>query len=237
MGTSSLNVKLSILLCCVGVGSAFGQATIPIKNSELGFAIELPPGFGRAPNAADDARLRRDDQGLDCDSFVSEGVTITVCRYLPDSSAMHMRWKELFDMKSASNNSQVVTYSKFNEKWFVVSGSSDTLFYERVIQSDDAVASFLVEFQERDKARIDPWIGKLGKSFKLIPKVVAAPPANGPGEMAPCKTNAECTNASFSKCDRDIGCMECTVDADCKRPVAPVCARGRFGIGRCSRRE
>ena len=101
MGTStSYSVKMGILLCCLGVGTAFGQTSI--KNSELGFAIDLPPGFVRAPNAAEDARLRRNNQGRDCDSFASEGVTITVCRYLPDAGEMHMRWKELFDMKSAS---------------------------------------------------------------------------------------------------------------------------------------
>lgn len=217
-------------LLVVGVaGAAMGQTAI--KNVEIGFSIELPPGFARAPRAAEDAQRRRDAQGLDCDIFVSERVTITVCRYLSESHEMHMRWKELFEMKSASSNSQVVSYSKFTDKWFVVSGTSDTLFYERVIQTDDAVGSFLVEFDERDKPRIDPWLGKLGKSFRLIPR---APPAAAQGEMAPCKSNADCTTPAFSKCDRDIGCMECTIDADCTRPIAPVCERGRFGVGRCS---
>ena len=135
-------------------------------------------------------------------------------------------------MESHSSNSTAVTYSAFNEKWFVVSGSSDSLFYRRVIQSDDAMASFTVQFEEGDKSSVDAWLGKIGKSFRIIEKTKVTASA-GPGEMAPCKSNAECSNPSFPACDKDIGCMECTSDFDCKRPVVPVCARMRFGIGRC----
>ena len=73
--------------------------------------------------------------------------------------------REIYDGELKSN--RVVTYKKFKDKWFVVSGFEDNkVFYQKTILEDDVVKTFRIESDRELQPIVQPMTEKIVKSFK-----------------------------------------------------------------------
>ncbi|MDD1606363.1 MAG: hypothetical protein LUO95_00415 [Methylococcaceae bacterium] len=105
----------------------------------------------------------------DGQKFLSKDADASLIVY-GSNNALNQSLEEVYREESrggtAENPKKVVTYKLLEDNWFVVSGyNSGRVFYQKTIFHDDMLKTFVLEYDESQKAFYDPIAKRLATSF------------------------------------------------------------------------
>ena len=154
------NLLLILFLVIIFLSNA--QNTIFKKHNPCSFSVELPS----------DMKLSKmfSDESLDfCDFEVKlkDGTVIMELHSLILSRCEFSTIKEFYE--AALNNTELnVTYKTLSANFFVISGinkeNGKIIYWKRVV-GDNFLSDLHIEYEESQKKKIEPYIGKISKSF------------------------------------------------------------------------
>jgi hypothetical protein len=86
------------------------------------------------------------------------------------NNALNEKLRDVYERETsagAGHPKRIVTYKILQPGWFVVSGSeAGRIFYQKTMLKGDVFKTFRAEYDESDKARFNPIVKRIEKSFK-----------------------------------------------------------------------
>lgn len=126
------------------------------RNDRLGYTIDYPANLMRPVEALGEGNGYR---------FATEDGTAVLAVYgVPDVKPDAL--KSLYEQELNSPDRRV-TYKTLHDDWFVISGyAGDQIFYERTLQRDGVLKTFLLLYDASKKAYFDPITEHISFSFE-----------------------------------------------------------------------
>lgn len=105
----------------------------------------------------------------DGQKFLSKDAEVSLLVY-GSNNALDKSLEEVYREESrggtAENPKRVVTYKMLEDNWFVVSGyNAGRIFYQKTLLSGGVFKTFILEYDESEKARYDAIAKRIEKSF------------------------------------------------------------------------
>ena len=122
------------------------------SNARYGFSIAYPVGILVPQGESDNG---------DGQKFVSKNGSATLLAF--GSNRLDRSIQDEF--QSAQQN-RTVTYKVLKRDMFVVSGTENgKIFYQKTLLRGDAFKTFIIEYDEQERATFDPITARIARSF------------------------------------------------------------------------
>ncbi len=129
-------------------------------NDKFDYSIDYPKDILFPQGEADNG---------DGQKFLSKDADTSLVVYASNNTldkSLEEAYREESRGGTAENPKRVVTYKVLEDNWFVVSGyNAGRIFYQKTLLSGGTFKTFMLEYDESEKARYDAIAKHIEKSF------------------------------------------------------------------------